>query len=69
VPAAVSAPDAGPFLRSGQLEVLLNEDALLPADIRAAYPQRQNLAAKLRVFVEFLTAHFAPGAAAKRIQW
>jgi DNA-binding transcriptional LysR family regulator len=61
--------DAGPFVRSGQLEVLLDEYALPPADIYAVYPQKQNLAAKVRVFVDFLTAHFGQGSARDRIQW
>ena len=59
----------GPFVRSGQLDVLLNEYALLPADIYAVYPQEQNLAAKMRMFVEFLTALFGQGSGKERIQW
>ncbi len=61
--------DAGPFVRSGQLEVLLDEYALPPADIYAVYPQKQNLAAKVRVYVEFLAAHFGQGRGKERIQW
>ena len=61
--------DAGPFVRSGRLEVLLDEYTLPPADIYAVYPQKQNLAAKVRVFVEFLAAHFGQGSAKERIQW
>jgi len=61
--------DAGPFVRSGRLEVLLGEYTLPPADIYAVYPQKQNLAAKVRVFVEFLAAHFGQGSAKERIQW
>ena len=53
--------DPGAFVPSGQLEVLLDEQALLPADVYAVHPQGQNLAAKVRVFVEFLTAHFGQG--------
>lgn len=51
--------DAAPFVRDGQLEVLLDDYALPPADIYAVYPQKQNLAAKIRVFVDFLGEHFA----------
>ena len=61
--------DAAPFARNGQLEVLLDDYALPPADIYAVYPQKQNLAAKVRVFVEFLTAHFGQGPGKERIQW
>jgi DNA-binding transcriptional LysR family regulator len=61
--------DAAPFVRNGKLEVLLNEYALPSADIYAMYPQKQNLAAKVRVFVEFLTAHFGQGSGKERIQW
>jgi DNA-binding transcriptional LysR family regulator len=61
--------DAGPFVRSRQLEVLLDEYALPPADIYAVYPQKQNLAAKVRVFVDFLAAHFGEGSGKERIQW
>jgi DNA-binding transcriptional LysR family regulator len=61
--------DAGPFVRSGRLEVLLDEYALPPADIYAVYPQKQNLAAKVRVFVEFLAAHFGQRSGKERIQW
>jgi DNA-binding transcriptional LysR family regulator len=61
--------DAAPFVRSGQLEVLLDDYALPPADIYAVYPQKQNLAAKVRVFVEFLTTHFGQGSGKDRIRW
>lgn len=61
--------DAAPFVRSGDLEVLLDEFALPNADIYAVYPQKQNLAAKVRVFVDFLTAHFGQAAGKERIRW
>jgi DNA-binding transcriptional LysR family regulator len=55
--------DAARFLRSGRLELLLEDYELPPADIYAIYSQKQNLAAKIRVFVEFLVKYFqAPGA-------
>jgi DNA-binding transcriptional LysR family regulator len=50
--------DAARYLRSGRLVVLLGDYDLPPADIYAVYSQKQNLAAKVRVFNEFLTEHF-----------
>lgn len=47
--------DAAKFLRSGRLEVILDDYDLPSADIYAVYSQKQNLAAKIRVFIEFLT--------------
>jgi len=61
--------DAAPFARRGQLEVLLDDYDLPPADIYAVYPQKQNLAAKVRVFVDFLTAHFGQQSGKERIRW
>jgi LysR family transcriptional activator of dmlA len=61
--------DAAPFVRSGDLEVLLDDYALPNADIYAVYPQKQNLAAKVRVFVDFLTTHFAQAAGKERLRW
>lgn len=50
--------DLAKYLRSGRLQVVLEEFALPIADIYAVYPERHNLSAKVRVFVEFLLAHF-----------
>lgn len=50
--------DAAKYLRSGRLEVLLDDYELPSADIHAVYSPKQNLAAKVRVFVDFLAAHF-----------
>ena len=61
--------DAAPFVRSGQLEVLLDDYALSPADIYAVYPPKQNLAAKVRLFVDFLAEHFARQSGRQRIPW
>lgn len=47
--------DASRFLRSGRLEVILEDYELPSADIYAVYSQKQNLAAKIRVFIEFLS--------------
>jgi DNA-binding transcriptional LysR family regulator len=61
--------DTAPLVRSGRLEVLLDEFALPPADIYAVHPQKQNLAAKVRVFVDFLTARFEQGSGRERMHW
>jgi LysR family transcriptional regulator, transcriptional activator for dmlA len=45
--------DAARFLRSGRLKVVLDDFELPPADIYAIYSHKHNLAAKVRVFVEF----------------
>lgn len=49
--------DAARFLRSGRFAVLLEDYQLPSADIYAVYSQKQNLAAKIRAFIEFLTDH------------
>lgn len=61
--------DAAPFVRNKQLEVLLEDYALPPADIYAVYPAKQNLAAKVRVFVDFLADHFAQKSGRQRFLW
>lgn len=53
--------DSAPYVRRGRLEVLLPEYDLPPADLYAVYPPRRNLAAKIRVFVDFLAERFADG--------
>ncbi len=50
--------DAAPFVQDGHLEVLLDDYELPPADIYAVYPQKRNLPAKVRVFVDFIAARF-----------
>ena len=50
--------DIAKYLRSGRLQLVLEEYSLPPADIHAVYPERHNLSAKVRVFVEFLVAQF-----------
>lgn len=50
--------DATRFLRNGRLEVILEDFELPPADIYAVYPQKHNLAAKVRVFIDFLIQNF-----------
>jgi DNA-binding transcriptional LysR family regulator len=61
--------DAAPFARKGQLEEVLGDYDLPPADIHAVYPQKQNLAAKVRVFVEFLATQFGQGPGTERMTW
>lgn len=50
--------DVARFIQSGRMEVLLQDYALPSADIYAIYLQKNNLAAKVRVFVDFLVRHF-----------
>jgi LysR family transcriptional regulator, transcriptional activator for dmlA len=50
--------DLARHLRSGRLELLLEEWALPPADIYAVYPERHRLSPKVRVFVDFLVERF-----------
>lgn len=50
--------DAARFMRNGRLEAVLEDFDLPPADIYAIYPHKHNLAAKVRVFVDFLIRHF-----------
>lgn len=50
--------DATRFVRSGRLEVILGDYELPPADVHAVYSQKQHLAAKIRVFIDFLIKHF-----------
>lgn len=53
--------DSAPYVKRGRLEVLLDDYGLPPADLYAVYPPRRHLAAKVRVFVDFLTERFADG--------
>ena len=57
--------DAARYLRSGRLELLLDDFDLPPADIYAVYSHKQNLAAKVRVFTDFLIQHFLGATPAK----
>lgn len=61
--------DAASFVRNGQLEVLLEDYDLPDAAIYAVYPQKQNLPAKVRSFVDFLTVHFGQESGKERIKW
>lgn len=51
--------DLAKYLESGRLRVVLPEFTLPSADLYAYYPSRQNLAARTRVFIDFLVRHFA----------
>jgi DNA-binding transcriptional LysR family regulator len=51
--------DIAKYLRSGRLEHILQDYDLPPADIYALFPERHNLSAKVRVFVDYLVEHFA----------
>jgi LysR family transcriptional activator of dmlA len=51
--------DIAGFLRSGELVRVLEPWAGIAADIHAVYPPRLHLSAKVRTFLDFLTARFA----------
>jgi LysR family transcriptional activator of dmlA len=50
--------DIAKYVRSGRLELLLQDYALPPADIYAVYPERHNLSAKVGAFIDFLIERF-----------
>jgi DNA-binding transcriptional LysR family regulator len=50
--------DLAKYLASGRLQLLLPDYAPAPADLFVFYPGRQQLPAKVRVFIDFLVAHF-----------
>ena len=51
--------DTAAEMRAGRLVRVLPDWSGSPADIYALYPQRLNLSAKVRVFLDFLTERFA----------
>jgi DNA-binding transcriptional LysR family regulator len=51
--------DIARYLRSGRLKQVLENWKTPPADIHAVYPQRHQVSARVRTFVDFLAAHFA----------
>ena len=55
--------DIAKYLRSGRLRQVLGNYSTPPADIYAVYPQRHQLAARVRAFVDFLTLSFTQQAA------
>lgn len=50
---------AGCDLRTGTLVEILPQFRALPGAISAVYPHNRNLSVKVRVFVDYLVAHFA----------
>jgi len=52
--------DLARYLASGQLQAVLPDYALPPADLYAVYPARRHQPAKLRAFIDFLVTHLAP---------
>ncbi|WP_019142297.1 LysR substrate-binding domain-containing protein [Noviherbaspirillum massiliense] len=46
--------DLNKYLQSGRLQLVLEDYALPPADLYAVYPDRHNLSAKVRIFIDFL---------------
>jgi DNA-binding transcriptional LysR family regulator len=64
--------DIAKYIRSGRLQLVLEDYSAPPADIFAVYPDRHNLSAKVRAFTEFLVASFkekADGPAEKSVVW
>lgn len=51
--------DVAKYLGSGRLRRILPEFALPSADLYAYYPSKQNLPARVRAFINFLTEEFA----------
>ena len=58
--------DVGRHLRSGRLVQVLPQYATPDADIYAVYPQRHQLAARVRAFVDFLAQSFGQQAGGGR---
>ncbi|SFB69673.1 transcriptional regulator, LysR family [Polaromonas sp. OV174] len=50
--------DIARYLRSGRLKQVLENYRTPSADIHAVYPQRHQVSARVRAFVDFLAAHF-----------
>lgn len=51
--------DVARYLRSGRLVQVLQDWQTPPADIHAVYPQRHASTTRVRVFVDFVAAHFS----------
>ena len=54
--------DIARYLRSGRLRQVLENYSTPSADIHAVYPQRHQVSARVRTFVDFLAAHFEKSA-------
>ncbi len=50
--------DVARYLRSGRLRQVLENYQTPPADIHAVYPQRHQVSARVRAFVDYLASHF-----------
>ena len=50
--------DIARYLRSGRLRQVLENYQTPPADIHAVWPQRHQVSARVRVFVDYLADHF-----------
>jgi DNA-binding transcriptional LysR family regulator len=50
--------DIAKYLRSGRLQIVLEDYASPPADIFAVYPEKHKLSSKVKVFTDFLAASF-----------
>ena len=50
--------DLNRYVETRRLKVLLPEFALEPADLFLYYPSRQNLPARVRVFIDFVVERF-----------
>ena len=50
--------DIARYLRSGRLKQVLENYRTPSADIHAVYPQRHQVSARVRAFVDYLAAHF-----------
>jgi DNA-binding transcriptional LysR family regulator len=64
--------DITKYLRSGRLQLALEDYALPSADVHAVYSEKKNLSAKVQVFIDFLVEHFgehACGSADERARW
>ncbi|MYN07800.1 LysR substrate-binding domain-containing protein [Pseudoduganella aquatica] len=57
--------DIAKYIRSGRLQIVLEDYATPPADIHAIYPEKHKLSPKVKVFVEFLAASFQGPAGSK----
>ncbi|MGH6625976.1 MAG: LysR family transcriptional regulator [Burkholderiaceae bacterium] len=55
--------DIARYLRSGRLRQVLEHYQTPPADIHAVYPQRHQVSARVRAFVDFLASHFEKSSA------
>ncbi len=58
--------DLAKYLQSGRLQVVLQDYSLAPADLFVYYPRRDYLSAKMRTFIDFLSASFEHQAQATR---